>query len=289
MRTALLVLLLAPACVLAAGPPTTLMHRFNAGRFDSHGWAVAESTNGDFAVLMPGPFNDFSVHGDPNGVAERIEGVGGKAPDGTSFSALKMLYKAKGKAQSEFDKYKAGEGLPAAKVTAATLPGYMAVDISYHDGDMSASERVILAGEVLYTLTIEWPQAADKSAAAMQHPFIDSFRVLPKSPPAIENPTIWQRDQLNETFMRSLTKDVCMKKTVATISRSGCITQQCMASIAQATGDCVTRAAGDSREFCSTYNTRYLDPLCNSGGLDPSHCTFLGIVRKAICESAPAK
>jgi hypothetical protein len=282
-----LVLLALPLCALGQSAPPTLMHRIVAGSFDSSGWALAESTNGDFSIEMPGPYNDFTVLGDPDGVAERIEGIGGKAPNGIAFSALKMIYKTKGTANTEFEKFKKGEGLPSAKVTPVTISGLQALDIAFTDEASSASERVILVGEDLFTLTVEWPVAESTPALAMFKPFVDSFKVLPRSAARIEDPTIWQHDQLNEKFMRTLSKDMCMKKTIATLSRSGCTTRQCQASVGGATGQCVSLATGNLAEFCAAYDTRYIGKFCAPGGLDQDRCKFLAVVKGGFCTTAP--
>jgi hypothetical protein len=284
-------LLLMGLPLLASADPavSTFMHRIDAGSFDSTGWALAESTNGGFSVRMPGPFNDFTVSGDPAGVAERMEGLGGKAPNGTVFTAIRLFYKTKGTASSEFEKFKNGEGLPSAKVTATTVAGLAALDISYADDATAANERVILAGEDLVTLTIQAPLTASAPAQAMYQPFADSFRMLTLGAPRKEDPSIWQHDQLNEGFMRKLTKDICMKKTLATLSRSGCATQQCLAAVGGATGNCVTWASGDTAKFCATYQSQYMDTSCGAGGLDAGRCTLLNAVKRGICDKQTDK
>jgi hypothetical protein len=288
LRYGLLLLMFAPLGVLADTGSTTVMHRIDAGLFDSSGWALAESTNGSFAVRMPGPFNDFSVSGGPDDIADHIEGIGGKAPNGIVFTALKLLYNTKGTASAEFESFKGGADLPSAKVKSVTLAGLQALDISYGDEKSSTNERVILDGETLFTLTVQWPGAEATPALAMVQPFLESFRVMPKTAPRIENPTIWQHDQLNQNFMRTLTKDVCMKKTIATLSRYGCATQQCLANVAGATGDCLTWASGETAAFCAAYDSSYVDKACAPGGLDKDRCTLLNNVKRGLC-SPPGK
>jgi hypothetical protein len=265
------------------------MHRIDAGSFDSRGWAVAQSTHGNFQVSMPGPFNDFSVLADPAGFADRIEGIGGKAPNGIVFSALKQIYRTTATAQAEFEKFRRGEGLPSAKVSNVTLPGFEAIDVSYTDEDSAADERVALAGTDIYTLTVEWPASAATTALALFGPFVESFRVLPKTPPVTENPEIWQHDQLNDAYMRTVTKDLCMKKTIATLGRSGCVTRECLASIGGATGECVSLASGDMAGFCATYDAHYLDKSCSPGDSARQPCAFLTVVKGGFCQTKPLK
>ncbi len=283
MRYILLLLVLQPLCALADDNAPPLMHRIDAGVFNARGWTVAESTNGDFSVQMPGPFSDFSMTGGPTAIADHMEGIGGKAPNGIVFTAMKLLYDTQGTASAEFEKFKSGEGLPSPVVKPTTAGGLPALDISYADENLATNQRIILAGEDLFTLTIEWPPGKGPVAIAMYQPFVDSFKVLPKTTPKAENPTIWQHDQLNLAFMRTLTKDVCMKKTIATLSRWGCATQQCRVNVGGATADCVTSAAGDLGDFCANYQSRYIDKSCGPDGLDQDRCSFLGLVKKGIC------
>jgi hypothetical protein len=291
LKYLLLVLMLQPVVVFGDADTATLMHRIYAGKFDASGWALAESTNGAFSVKMPGPFNDFSVASSPSDITERIEGIGGKAPNGISFSALKQVYREPGTASAQFDTFKNGGGLPGATVRPVTPGGgFHAWDIAYGDGVSGGIERVILAGEYLFTLTVEWPDAKADVAVGLIKPFIESFKVLPETAPKTENPTIWQQSELNETFMRTLTKDACMQKTIATLSRSGCVTKGCVAAMGGATGNCLTWASGGTEQFCASYASRYTDKLCGSGGaFDPGRCAFLNIVKSGLCDKHPSK
>jgi hypothetical protein len=289
LRYGWLILVLAPLGARADEAPKTVMHRIEAGLFDTGGWTRAESTNGNFAVLMPGPFNDFSVSGGTSQPADRMEGIGGRAPNGIVFTALKLLYNAKGTAAAEFAKYKTGEGLPPATIKSADLNGNPGLDLTYVDGALSVHERVLMSGENLYTLSVEWPEAKGPQADSMFDPFVNSFKILAAAPPRIENPTIWQHEQLTQQYMQTLNKDACMKKTIATLGRSGCATQQCLASVGGATGDCLTWSSGDKAQFCATYESRYIDKNCGPDGLDQGRCTLLHGVRSAICDKPQTK
>src|SRR5580658_4246676 len=116
LKYLLLLLMLQPLAAFGDADTSTVMHRIFAGTFDASGWAVAESTNGAFSVKMPGPFNDFSVAGNPSDLTARVEGIAGKAPNGITFTALKQVYKVKGTASAQFDTFKDGGGLPGATV-----------------------------------------------------------------------------------------------------------------------------------------------------------------------------
>lgn len=70
-----------------------------------------------------------------------------------------------------------------------------------------------------------------------------------------------KQDELNEGFMRSLNKDQCMAKTVASL-RSGDQSIECLKSLAGITGDCQTWAKCDPEEFCEVYRQKYLASNC---------------------------
>ena len=281
--------MLLPLAASGDAATSTVMHRVYAGAFDASGWALAESTNGAFSVRMPGPFNDFSVASGPSDITSRVEGIAGKAPNGITFTALKQVYREKGTASAQFDTFKNGGGLPGATVRPVTPGGgFRAWDIAYGDDTSAGIERVILAGDNLFTLTVEWPDAKADAAVALIKQFIESFRVLPETPPKIENPTIWQQSEMNEAFMRTLTKDACMKKTIATLSRSGCVTKECVAGIGGATGNCLTWASGGAEQFCSSFDSHYTATLCGPGGaFDKGRCAFLNIVKSSLCDKHP--
>ncbi|MEJ0006667.1 MAG: hypothetical protein WDM77_09990 [Steroidobacteraceae bacterium] len=142
-------------------------------------WTAAESTNGAFSVQVPGPFDDFSQTGGPEAVADQTEGISAKAPNGMVFTVLKLLYNKKGTAHDEFEDFKTGAGLPAAKVTHVGLLGYEALDISYGEGGSYTSERVILDGETLYNTFSTVERCRNGPGLGGVQPFVASFKVLP--------------------------------------------------------------------------------------------------------------
>jgi hypothetical protein len=88
----------------------------------------------------------------------------------------------------------------------------------------------------------------------------------------------WTQQELNERFMRSLSKDQCMAKTVASL-KTGCQSNECIKTLAGITGDCVTWAKGDSKEFCEAYTQNYLGRYCASKELDARSCMLLHIAK----------
>lgn len=64
------------------------MHRLQATTADASGWYLAAATKGTFSVLIPLPFNDFSVaDDDPAAGGVITHTVGAKSSEGIKFSA----------------------------------------------------------------------------------------------------------------------------------------------------------------------------------------------------------
>jgi hypothetical protein len=69
--------------------PKTVMHRTKAGEADFSGWYAARSTEGDFEIRLPAPFNDFTIIATADDGAEiKTCVVGSVTPGGVTFSAL---------------------------------------------------------------------------------------------------------------------------------------------------------------------------------------------------------
>ena len=67
------------------------MHRVQATTKDPSGWYLAASTHGSFSVLIPIPFNDFTVtDDDPKVGSVKTYTVGAKSAEGIKFSATEI-------------------------------------------------------------------------------------------------------------------------------------------------------------------------------------------------------
>ena len=95
--------------------------------------------------------------------------------------------------------------------------------------------------------------------------------------------TAWQQIELNEKFMRSLSKRDCMDKTVAML-KAGCNTATCLKPLAGILGDCVTWATGSITAFCNTYDQDYIRRYCVSNELDARGCVLLYESKSVLCE-----
>jgi hypothetical protein len=94
--------------------------------------------------------------------------------------------------------------------------------------------------------------------------------------------SVWKRNELNETFMRTLTKQQCMTKTIAALGE--CSSQECVKTFAGIAGDCVTWAKGDLKTFCATYDLEYIDSYCANNELGSRSCLLLRVERGILCK-----
>ena len=97
-----------------------------------------------------------------------------------------------------------------------------------------------------------------------------------------EESGVWKQNQLNETYMRSISKDLCMKKTIATLKHV-CTSDGCIKTLGGVTGDCTTWASGDVDAYCRGYDANYIEPYCTSQYLDQRQCLLLYTHRTVFC------
>lgn len=94
----------------------------------------------------------------------------------------------------------------------------------------------------------------------------------------------WKQEELTESFMRSLSKHECMKKTIASL-KAGCTTEACLKTLAGISGDCTTWASGDHDAFCDSYDREYIAKYCATNELDARRCMLLHIGKSVGCKS----
>lgn len=101
---------------------------------------------------------------------------------------------------------------------------------------------------------------------------------------ADESLSEWKQSELTEHFMRSLSKSQCMEKTIASL-KSGCASDTCLKNLAGVSGDCTTWASGDLRDFCVSFDKKYLSKYCWTNMLDARSCMFLSLGKTVSCKS----
>jgi hypothetical protein len=92
---------------------------------------------------------------------------------------------------------------------------------------------------------------------------------------------IWDQKQLNESYMRSLSKDECMIKTIKTLKT--CKSDDCIKTMAGILGDCLTWSSGEEKSFCSDYEEKYIRTYCPYY-LDDKRCLVLHVLYDIVCK-----
>lgn len=160
-------------------PQNVAMHRVQAGNPDQNGWYEARSTEGSFTVLLPVPFNDFTIkETDKYGKENRYYAIGGKSTEGVKFSVVEF-----NKENKNIDK-DIDELLVNLKSTFTTIKerrfdfkGHPALE---YEGLLPAAktsgcQRVIYLPDKIFTMIIEYPTDKESKVKPLIKPFLDSL------------------------------------------------------------------------------------------------------------------
>ena len=148
------------ACgMVEAQQPKLEMHRAGINADDGSGWHSAVSTKGAFAVRLPIPFNDFTIHSTTTGEMSHV--IGGKSSEGIKFSAVESPVTPRtpvdlGEIPKSFTSNPANK---VAAVSRSTKDGVDTLSFSVTSAASTAHIRYIRTRSALYTLTVECPNA----------------------------------------------------------------------------------------------------------------------------------
>jgi hypothetical protein len=166
------------ACATAAAQqPKLEMHRVGVSGDDGTGWHAAVSTKGAFSIRVPIPFNDFTMHDARTG--EISHAVGGKSSEGIKFMAVETPVAATtpadlGAIPKSFSSNPANK---VSDVSRQTKDGADILSFSVTGPASTAHFRYIKVKGMLYTLSIECPNAHRDTVAAMKDKFLGSFKL----------------------------------------------------------------------------------------------------------------
>src|SRR5262249_21171165 len=150
------------------------IHRVGVKADDGSGWHLAVSTKGSFSVLLPMPFNDFTISG--GATEETTHGVGGKSTEGIKFAAVELL--PRGKALPDLaavPKSLATGGNTVSDVSRSRKGDADILTLTVSNATTVLYMRCIQLGGVRYIMTIESPNAFREWVAANKDKFFDSF------------------------------------------------------------------------------------------------------------------
>lgn len=172
-------LISAPACSQAAPevPPGMEMHRTQAGALDAEGWAVAESSKGNFSVQLPCKFNDFSVT-ESSGAVEKAHVLGCLQADGRKFSATSVEYRGEGSVAKQYFDAAARDGvLPDASAKALIFAGSPALEAAAVKNERCGFARMVRSGNRNLMLVVEAPVKACGDLQSVAIKFFESLKV----------------------------------------------------------------------------------------------------------------
>ena len=112
--------------------------------------------------------------------------------------------------------------------------------------------------------------------------FLISICGLAKPVYSSEPSAVWQQSEMNENYMRGLTKWDCVEKTKATFIAGCSKSEKCSVTMSGLFGDCLTYAEGSVEAFCQKY-AKWRMQACWKNELDGRACSFFEIGERSLC------
>jgi len=188
--------------LLAWAKPQMEMHRVQATTKDASGWYLAASTRGSFAVLIPIPFNDFTVtDDDPKAGGTKTYTVGAKSAEGIKFSATEIPITV-GRTPTnlvalpqQFQK----PGQAVSDIDNSSFAGYPSVMFSVKGASGGAYMRYVRTPKSLITVILEYPRDQAKTAEGFWSGFLSSLKINKSEPNGPSNRSQPMRSETNST------------------------------------------------------------------------------------------
>ncbi len=163
------------------------MHRQQATVEHESGWNYAESTEGSFSVLMPIPFNDFTVtDDDPKEGMIQTFGIGSKTLEGIKFSVTEIPTKETSD-PGDFEKIAEKFGESNSTVVSREISdfkGMRCITIELSDGSSGAFIRYLLGPKSIFAIIIEYPESGGLDLKPYRDIFFNSLEVkIPNQSP----------------------------------------------------------------------------------------------------------
>jgi hypothetical protein len=166
-------------CSLACAEPQMEMHRLQATTKDPSGWNLAKSTHGSFAVLIPIPFNDFTVTDDPKLGKIKAHIVGAKSADGIKFSATETPI-IEGRTPTNLvafpDQFRKS-GQTVSDVDTSLFAAYPSVSFSVRGPSSGAYMRCVKTAKTVILVILEYPVDQAKTADGFRSVFLSSLKI----------------------------------------------------------------------------------------------------------------
>tara|TARA_B110000046_G_C12996464_1_gene400227 strand:+ start:283 stop:846 length:564 start_codon:yes stop_codon:yes gene_type:complete len=150
--------------------PNAEIHRLQDTTVDQSGWYYAKSMQGNFSVLMPIPFNDYTVK------VNDYESfyITGESDEGVTFTILQAENLKDAPVNlnqliSKLDK----PTTPVSQVAHYSQNNYTAVSFHQTSFRTAAFGKYALHGNSMYTLMIQFPFANEDLVKSIKDPFFD--------------------------------------------------------------------------------------------------------------------
>lgn len=180
MKSLLLTIVLLSMSRLGWAEPKMEMHRIQATTKDPSGWYLAASTHGTFSVLIPIPFNDFTVADDDPKVGNiKTYIVGAKSAEGIKFSATETPIIA-GRSPTNLASFPQQFSKPGHKVSdidTSLFAGYPSVSFSVKGPSSGAYMRHVKTSKSVILVILEYPKDQTKTAEGFRSTFLSSLKI----------------------------------------------------------------------------------------------------------------
>jgi hypothetical protein len=165
---------------LACAEPQMEMHRVQATTRDPSGWYLAASTHGSFSVLIPIPFNDFTVtDDDPTAGRIKTHTVGAKSAEGIKFSATETPIIV-GKSPSDLaalPQQLEKSGQTVSEIDTSPFAGYPSVSFAQLGATSGVYTRYVKTPKSLIVVILEYPLDQAKVADELKSTFLASLNL----------------------------------------------------------------------------------------------------------------
>ena len=173
-----------------AAKPQMEMHRLQATTRGDSGWYLAESTHGSFSVLIPIPFNDFTVtESDPKWGTVQTHMVGALSAEGLKFSATETPI-IPGRSPRDLDQMEqtlARGDKGVSDVVKAPFSGWPSLSLSQAGPESGAYIRCVQTDTSYIMVILEYPTARRLDAAQLKSQFLDSLKIKSPNKPHAAN------------------------------------------------------------------------------------------------------
>jgi len=180
MKSYLLTITLLFSSSLVWAEPQMEMHRVQATTKDSSGWYLAASTHGSFSVLLPIPFNDFTViDDDPKFGRIKTHTVDAKSAEGIKFSATETpIIEGRSPVDlaalpQQFRK----SGQTVSDIDTSSFADYPSVSFSQKGPSTGAYTRYVKTPKSLIVVILEYPLSQAKVADGLKSTFPSSLKI----------------------------------------------------------------------------------------------------------------